>query len=330
MVCHWTGAGVITVNGTPVTFESLVIARSLEEAHSSVQFKSHVNLAAQVDAPVVVHDHDGQIRFTGYLETHDGDRVRGYAYGARSHAVMLDKFDALGNEVFNATTIEAMVRNLAQRAGVNVITTTSRKLARFRMERGESYREAIQRAAELVRVVLTDDSHGRARLFVLEQAHLPDIVLGTLREPLQVKINIAEWRRDWYCRGSRLLAAADVQEGSDISIGLQQVASQARASRRVLSNSAATSRASAGALVDWEARKALASTVVATASLAEWPGEPGTLVQVPELGEILVLQSVSADIPKRVYTISLAFPDAYLASGRLQPNTLTKSERFRA
>lgn len=303
-------------DGSPMSFSTLSVTRSIENAFGQAQWSTYEDGTGRLNTIIEIRENNG-LRFRGYFEISDGNQIEGFSCSARSLAVQLDQVEASGAETFRSTNLATIARALAQRAGVTIAEVPSRQVNRFRLERGESYRQAMQRLAEVHRVVITDDAAGRVRVFALPDAVVPRAVwregAGSVTKAIRRRLDYSDWRTEWECRGSRVVVDAE----GDLDIGFLTTAGLTRPSRRVLPNRAATSRADAAAMLDWAAKTALARTISVEVTHLAWPAEPGDVVQVvaPELGidEVMVVQSIQADLVRHEYVAVCVFPDVYLA-----------------
>ena len=330
-------ATVAFPDGACITFSALTVTRSLEAAYSQVSLATFEDLAPRVDDIIDVKDAQGETRFRGYLERNDGSSTTGFSANAQSLAIQLDRFDARGSEAFRRTNLEAVVRALAQVAGAEVGRIPRRRVTRFRLRRGETFRQAVQRLAEAHQIVVTDDRMGRIQAFALPSGPLVPVATwtdgrGTVTEPIARRLDYSQWRREWLCRGQRLLVASDAGGGNQETIAIASQVANTRPSRRVLSNKAASSKADAAALIDWAAKKQLAQTIGVSVVHGEWPGEPGDVVRVRSralgIDDVLIVEGLEADLVRNRYTARCVFPDVYRERVKLRRERATRPRQW--
>lgn len=333
-----TGAVRFETGDHRPSVSALTVSRSLEDAFSQCQFASFEDLAHLADSELAGYDATGALRFTGYLEQVTGTAVSGYQYTARSKTIQLDRYDALGNERYRRATLESVLRSLALIAGVEVGAVASRRVARFRIRRGDSFRTALQRLAEVAQVVITDDAQGRIRAFALDAVGTPSATWCDQRDPVTRPIEIAldytEWRYEWICRGHRGFVGGDLDGDGKEEIRVSGEFGVNRGSRRVLDSRAAASKADAALLVDWTAKKHLARVARVTVPMGRWPADPGDVVRVrvPDQGvdDVLIVQAVEGDLVSNDFQAHCAFPDAYQARTRLRRGREVRPQEWRA
>jgi prophage tail gpP-like protein len=290
-----------------LTVSAVTVTRSLETADSGARVQTFEDRADAIGEPIAI-DMEGVRLLTGTVEQWPGSRERGFGPTARSTTVQLGLFDALQSERPRETTVAAIARVLAQRAGVSVVAVADEPVDRFKIARGQSYQRAIQGLCEVHGFVLTSDALGRAVLFRAPRERTPIEIWELGRAPVRdmtINRNIQDWRDEIVCRGQRSPRADDLADVALGNVGAEISAGLTRPSRRVLDNNAARSKAAARRLVADEARKALAGVLVAEIELSYTARIPGDIVRVRRDGfdQPLIVSSMewSADTRSITY-----------------------------
>jgi prophage tail gpP-like protein len=313
-----TLARIIAADGSDITFSQLTIRRSVEELAGRLSFASFEYRAGQLNRPATVQL-DSVVRWTGFLEQLHGTVVDGFQYEGRSLTSSLLLVDAAGNELFRQSSVSAIARALATRAGVAVASVPADKVQRFRAEKARNLGEQLQRLAEVQRLTFTDDAQGR-----LVGYRAPDKATatwtdgaGTVTAAFSINLNFSSWVNTWTCRGQRDVMSGELDSDDAGQIGIDIETSSLRPGLRVLPNNQTVSRADAKNFVDWNAKKALASTVGVTVKHGTWAADPGTRVRLRSsklgLDEDFVVSSVTATVSEGEvsYTAECVLPDVY-------------------
>ena len=323
-----------SASGREVFLGGATLTRSTENAMSLVQVSSHMTLLGELGREFHL-SWKGKRVFTGVLETTSENPWTGYTYGLRSLVSALDKFDATGGEHFGrGSTVRSIAGALCGRAGVALGSIPHVRVNRFRIKRGDNYRQALQQLAETHQLVVTDDAHGRLVMFGLEPgARLRPRAIwaqgsAPTLDPVSPQLDISNLRAEYICRGQRVLAKGDLDAQNDEEIGETLSGAALPASRHVLPNKAATSRADALRLLDWTAKKRVGAALQVPLAVSEYPGDPGYAVRFLaslsldsgdrlQISDTFVVSSVSADFVQQKFQVVLRLPEVYLRKRRL-------------
>ena len=308
---------ILDTKGRELGYSSLSLSRSLEQIASKLQFSSHESYADLLSQVVIVDD--GETRFTGILEQITGDEVNGFSHSARSLTSTLLLVDAAGNEQFRRSTIRTVVEALANFADVNVAAAPTDRVQRFRLQKGEDAGRALQRLADAHRFVITDDASGAIHAYRAPEKASAIWVerSGSITRPIGLDLNFTHLRNEWVCRGQREVVTGDLDSDGTGQLEISVTTGSPRKTRRVLPNRSATSRADARNFVEWQAKKALASTVRVTVVHNRWPAEVGTRVRIRarslNIDEDFIVASLALEASESAVqvTASCVLPDVY-------------------
>lgn len=327
---------VQTASGRDVHFAACTLNRGIEQAMSVLQLQTHDVLLADLGQEIQVTWHGKRV-FTGTLEDLDGNPLIGFSLGFRSRVVNLDKFDATGNEYFAAkNTVRAIVAVVAGRAGVVIGSVPHVPVNKFRIKRGTNYRKALQELAETYQLVVSDDALGRLVLFGLDPSTRPAPATTWAQGqaptvgPITAQLDISDLRAEYVCRGQRALVDGDFDADNEEEIGETLAGAALPASRKVLPNKAASSRADAVRLLDWTAKQAVARAIQIKVPINEYPGDPGFAVRVRAdvklpgessrfvIDEPLIASGVMADFVARRFEVTCMLPEVYIRKQRMR------------
>lgn len=329
-------------DGATVPFATATLDRSVEGGFSQLSVGSHTPLSSFV-LRTFRATWEGALVFAGDLVDVGGNRVTGYRYAFRSLPGRLDRHDALGVENFRDAPLRSILRAVARRADVEVGVAPAQRVKRFRLQRGQTLREQLQRLVAPTKHVLTDDAAGRIRAFALDGAQAPRerwrVGQGIVTSRVALNINARDLRDRYLCRGQRVILASDLDAefalSYSVDVEVPLPGGQPIRTQRVMSNRGAASRDEAIALVRWTARAALARAFQTPLTLSQYPGDPGFLVQLEDregsdpIQQIAVVSRVRADFVRQAFQVMLSAPEAYLRRGRL-PRIADAVEGFAA
>lgn len=336
---------VRTAAGRDVHVAALTLSRGLEQAMSVAQLQTHDVLLANLGNEEVHVTWKGTRVFTGFIEELAGSPLSGFTVGLRSKTLSLDKFDATGNEYFAASnTVRSIVAVVAGRAAVAIGAVPDVRVNKFRIQRGTSYRRALQELAATHQLVLTDDAFGRVVLVGLDPAPpaRETWVQGSAPTigPVTVQLDVSDLRASYMCRGQRVLVDGDFDAQNDEEIGEHIAAAALPKSRKVLPSKAASSRSDAVRLLDWTAKQAVGQAIRVTVPINEYPGDPGFAVRVKAdialpgqsvtfaLHETMIASGIRADFVAQRFEALCLLPEVYTRKARIPTARHTQAVKW--
>jgi prophage tail gpP-like protein len=239
----------LDVDGQRFTsWQSVTITRSIEQASASFQLEAFEGSSAK--SPIVVRPQSAA-KLT--LSTNGGAPVTlidGYVddvtvgagkdatsvsiVGRSKTADLIDCMDPDGPHRWTDTTVLGITQSLAAGYGVEVVAEvdTGRPLSRFALQQGETLFAAIERAARLRSLLVTDDAQGR---LVLTRASTAKMT-GGLRDGVNMLSSSCAYKGSErfgaiVCRGQRATdanttptdAATVTATAADASVGRRRV-----------------------------------------------------------------------------------------------------------
>jgi prophage tail gpP-like protein len=205
----------------------------------------------------------------------------GIGISGRSKTADLVDCAAIGAKRFKNKTIEQIAAKLAAPYGVTVRTdlppdeTTGGPIKKFTVEQGEEVYEALERAARLRSLLITDNADGELVLVKAAPGSFP-INLGHVFElgrnllDGQATFDGSNVFSEYRCKGQR---AGNDQDFGALVAGIQATATEGGIGRRrvrVLSSESGLTPAKAKARAEWEAANALGRSTLVNYTVRGW------------------------------------------------------------
>ena len=238
---------------------------------------------------------------TGYTDavapSYDANNT-GIGVSGRSKTSDLVDCAAIGSKRFKNKRIEQIAQKLADPYGVKVLTdlppgdTTGGPLKKFTVEQGEEVFEAIERAARLRSLLITDNADGDLVLVKAAPGTFP-INLGHVFElgrnllDGQATFDGSNVFSEYICRGQK---AGNDQDFGALVAGIEASAAEGGIGRkrvRILSSESGLTPAKAKARAEWEAANALGRSVLVNYTAKGWFDDSGAIWQPAQIYPII-------------------------------------------
>lgn len=287
------------------SWTSVTITRSIEQASASFQLEAFEGSSAK--SPVIVRPQssakltlstDGGAPVTiidGYVDdvTVSGgkDSTAVSIVGRSKTADLIDCMDPDGPHRWTDTTVLGIAQSLAAGYGVEVVAEvdTGRPLPRFALQQGETLFFAIERAARLRSLLVTDDAQGR---LVLTRASTQQMS-GALRDGVNMLNSSCAYKGSErfgtvVCRGQR---ATDANTTASDAATVQASAADASVQRRrvlVIRPEGRTDPAACLERAAWEMLTRYGRSVRVTVTVPGWTNAVGELWTVNRLQHVRI------------------------------------------
>jgi len=287
------------------SWTSVTITRSIEQASASFQLEAFEGSSAK--SPVIVRPQspakltlstDGGAPVTiidGYVDdvtvSAGKDSTAVSIVGRSKTADLIDCMDPDGPHRWTDTTVLGIAQSLAASYGVDVVAEvdTGRPLPRFALQQGETLFAAIERAARLRSLLVTDDAQGR---LVLTRAST-QTMSGGLRDGVNMLNSSCAYKGSErfgavVCRGQR---ATDANTTASDAATVQASAADASVQRRrvlVIRPEGRTDPAACLERAAWEMLTRYGRSIRVTVTVPGWTNAAGELWTVNRLQHVRI------------------------------------------
>ena len=287
------------------SWTSIAITRSIEQASASFQLECFEGASAK--SPVIIRPQsaakvtlstDGGPTVTlidGYVDdvtVSAGKDSTGVGVVGRSKTSdLIDCMDPDGPQRWTDTTVLGIAKALAAGYGVDVVAEvdTGRPLSRFSVQQGETLFSAIERAARLRSLLVTDDAKGRLALTRASSQKMT----GELRDGSNIITSQCSFRGSErfgvvVCRGQR---ATSENTTAAEAAGVEARAADASVQRRrvlVIKPEGRTDPAACAERAAWEMLTRYGKSVRVSVTVPGWVNAAGELWTVNRLQHVRI------------------------------------------
>lgn len=277
------------------------IARGIEQASASFTLTLLAPSAYRETDPPPVRPQsactvtlNGEVLITGYADDCDGSHdASSSSWSVSGRSKTCDLVDCCEPDIpgkWTRATVLQIARDLAAGYGIDVSADApvGEPLPRFQVELGETCFAAIERAARLRQLLVTDTPTGGLLLTRTGTVKAPGTLLdGGNIKAMSVRLTGSQRYSEYVCKGQRAGDANNTAANVSSVSGTSTDSGTLRRRVLVLQPEGRADAESCRARAEWEALARYGKSTIVTVTMPGWQREDGTVWKVNELVRVV-------------------------------------------